>query len=398
MTYQTSKTVENVPLTEKKTVIVAPLNWGLGHATRCIPIIQALEQAGATVILASDGGALDLLRREFPHLRSLELPAYNIQYPFRSMVISMFFQGHKILRGCILEYFYLKKLLKTEKIDVVISDNRFGFFNRRVKSIFMTHQVQILIPIRFLQPFVNAVNHFFIRRFDALWIPDVPENPNLAGDLAHGFFVEKLAKILTIKYLGTLSRMKYFETEIKYHAIIVLSGPEPQRTLLEEKILIQLDKLIDSNNSFLEKNGNGTPQYFDQFCLVRGVSDRKLDVQNIKNADKIEIHNVLIGKELNQKIMESDAVICRSGYSSLMDLVALQKRAILIPTIGQTEQEYLAAELAHQNRFICQQQDALDLKHALSELPKTQGFTDFLQEAADKNETLRQVIRELLEF
>ena len=398
MTYQTSKTVENVLQRGKKTIIVAPLNWGLGHATRCIPIIVALEQAGATVILASDGGALDLLRREFPHLRSLELPAYNIQYPFRSMVISMFFQGHKILRGCILEYFYLKKLLKMENIDVVISDNRFGFFNRRVKSIFMTHQVQILMPIRFLQPFVNAVNHFFIRRFDTLWIPDVPENPNLAGALAHGFFVEKLSKILTIKYLGALSRMKYFETEIKYCAIIVLSGPEPQRTILEEKILIQLGKLIASNNSFSEKNKKETPQYFTQFCLVRGVSDKKIDVQNIENINKIEIHNILTSKELNQKIMESDAVICRSGYSSLMDLVALQKRAILIPTIGQTEQEYLAAELARQNRFICQEQDALDLERALSELPKTQGFTDFLQEDADKNETLHQVIRELLEF
>ena len=383
---------------KKKTVIVAPLNWGLGHATRCIPIIQALEQAGATVILASDGGALDLLRREFPHLRAIELPAYNIQYPFRSMIISMFFQGHKILRGCILEYFYLKNLLKTEKIDVSISDNRFGFFNRRVKSIFMTHQVQILMPIRFLQPFVNAVNHFFIRRFDALWVPDVAENPNLAGDLAHGFFVEKLAKQLKIKYLGTLSRMKSFETDIKYRAIIVLSGPEPQRTILEEKILIQLDKFIGSNNNLLEKNEKGTPQYFDQFCLVRGISNKKLDVKNIKNINKIEIHNVLTSKELNKKIMESDAVICRSGYSSLMDLVTLQKRAILIPTIGQTEQEYLAAELARQNRFICQEQNALDLEHALSELPKTSGFTGFLQEDADKNETLRQVIRELLEF
>lgn len=383
---------------QKKTVVVAPLNWGLGHATRCIPIIQALEQAGTTVILASDGGALDLLRREFPHLRAIELPAYNIKYPFRSMVISMLFQGHKILRGCILEYFCLKKLLKIEKIDIVISDNRFGFFNRRVTSIFMTHQVQILMPIRFLQPFVNAVNHFFIRRFDALWIPDFADSPNLAGNLAHGFFVKKLAKKLKINYLGALTRMKYFKTDIKYRAIVVLSGPEPQRTILEEKILLQLDLLISKNNNFPPKNGEKTPQYFSQFCLVRGVSDKKISLENTKNIDKIEIHNVLTGKELNQKIMESNAVICRSGYSSLMDLVALKKKAILIPTIGQTEQEYLADELARQNRFICQEQDHLDVEKALSELPKTVGFADFLQENSDKNETLRQVIHELLEF
>jgi Glycosyltransferase family 28 C-terminal domain len=389
-----------VSLTEKKTVIVASLNWGLGHATRCIPIIEALQAEGATVILASDGGALDLLRREFPHLRALELPAYNIRYPFRSMVLSIAVQGHKILRGAVLEYFWLKNFIKKEKIDAVISDNRFGFFNRGVTSIFMTHQVQILMPIRFLQPFVNAVNHFFIRRFDALWIPDNEGDRNLAGNLAHGTFVEKLSKKLTINYLGTLSRMKSFSTEIKYRAIIVLSGPEPQRTILEQKIIKQLKNII------LEKEG--TPQYktaFDipkseksSFCLVRGISTTNLIEKKDLNNDFIEIHDVLTTTDLNQKIMESDAVICRSGYSSLMDLVALQKRALLIPTPGQTEQEYLGHELARQNRFLCQQQDSLNLGKALSELPQTTGFTDFLQEAAEKNETLQQVVRELLKI
>ena len=383
--------MENVSLTEKKTVIVAPLNWGLGHATRCIPIIEALHAAGATVILASDGGALDLLRREFPHLRAVELPAYNIRYPFRSMVLSMGVQGHKILRGGILEYFFLRKMLKTEKIDAVISDNRFGFFNRSVRSIFMTHQVQILMPTRFLQPFVNAVNHFFIRRFDALWIPDNDGNKNLAGDLAHGLFVEKLYKTLTIKYLGTLSRMKYFSTETKYRAIIVLSGPEPQRTFLEQKVLIQLEKIISNNK-------NRTPQYKHHFCLVCGVSNEKLEINESQLADNLAVYGVLTTRDLNQKIMESAAVICRSGYSSLMDLVALQKPAILIPTPGQTEQEYLAEKLERENRFICQPQDAFDLENALSELPKTTGFSDFSKENVGENQTLQEVIRELLEF
>ena len=379
---------------KKKTVIVAPLNWGLGHATRCIPIIEALQEAGATVILASDGGALALLRREFPHVRAVELPAYNIRYPFRSMTLSMAVQGHKILRGCVLEYFWLKKFLKKEAVDAVISDNRFGFFSRSTHSIFMTHQVQILIPMRFLQPFVNVVNHFFIRRFDALWIPDVASEQNLAGDLASPFFVEKLSKKLTINYLGTLSRMRNFAAELKYRAIIVLSGPEPQRTVLEEKILNQLEKIILAEN-LDEKEA---PQYLDRFCLVRGVSDNNLTIKTDNYINKIDIHNVLTGKELNKKIMESDVVICRSGYSSLMDLVALQKKALLIPTIGQTEQAYLADELARQNRFVSQHQDALDLSKAFTELPQTTGFSDFLQEDEGKNETLRQVIRELLEF
>ena len=398
MTYQTLKRIKNVSLTEKKTVIVASLNWGLGHATRCIPIIQALEAEGATVILASDGGALDLLRREFPHLRALELPAYNIRYPFRSMVLSIAVQGHKILRGGILEYFWLKSFLKKEKIDAVISDNRFGFFNRSVQSIFMTHQVQILIPIRFLQPLVNAVNHFFIRRFDALWIPDNQGNKNLASDLAHGFFVEKLSKKIKTHYLGILSRMTYFSTEIKYRAIIVLSGPEPQRTYLEEKIWRQLEKIILDDKETPEEKSGQAPQYLNTFCLVRGVSDKDFKESQMREHDQIEMHGVLTATDLNQKIMESAAVICRSGYSSLMDLVALQKRAILIPTPGQTEQEYLADALAQQNRFICQQQDVLNLANALSELPKTIGFTDFGKEDFGKNDTLQEVVRELLEF
>ena len=118
----------------------------------------------------------------------------------------------------------------------------------------------------------------------------------------------------------------------------------------------------------------------------------------IQGQEHIEIHDVLTKSDLNQKIMESDVVICRSGYSSLMDLVALQKKAILIPTEGQTEQEYLADTLARQNRFVCQPQKTFNLENALSEVPHTIGFTDFLQENATKNKTLQQVVRELLEF
>jgi hypothetical protein len=370
----------------------------LGHATRCIPLIEAFEQQGATVILASDGGALDLLRREFPHLRALELPAYNIRYPFRSMVWSIAVQGHKILRGAVLEYFWLRNFIKHEAVDVVISDNRFGFFNSKITSIFMTHQVQILMPIRILQPFVNAVNHYFIRRFDALWIPDFAHSQNLAGNLAHGLFVGKLSKELTIKYLGALSRMKHFSAAIKYHAIIVLSGPEPQRTFLEKKVLIQLEKLLSSNKKGTpEEKSEQAPQYKMSFCLVRGVFNPKLSIK-IKGQENIEMHDVLTTNDLNQKIMESQYVICRSGYSSLMDLVALKKQALLIPTPGQTEQEYLAETLTHQNRFLTQQQDTLDLEKCFSELPQTIGFTNFSEEIVGKNETLQQVIRELLEF
>jgi UDP-N-acetylglucosamine:LPS N-acetylglucosamine transferase len=181
--------------------------------------------------------------------------------------------------------------------------------------------------------------------------------------------------------------MKCFSTEKKYRAIIVLSGPEPQRTFLEKKLLRQLETLISRQSL--------PPQYKNVFCFVRGISNQHI---SMKQQPTIELHDVLTTGDLNQKIMESDVVICRSGYSSLMDLVALQKPAILIPTEGQTEQEYLADTLARQNRFICQTQNNLNLEFALSEVPKMIGFTDFLQENDDKPKTLQQVVHELLEF
>jgi UDP-N-acetylglucosamine transferase subunit ALG13 len=187
--------------------------------------------------------------------------------------------------------------------------------------------------------------------------------------------------------------MTYFGAEKKYRAIIVLSGPEPQRTRLEKKLVAQLEQLFLSNKLHPVKAGQTPPS----FCFVRGVSNQKLPMK-IKGQEQIELHDVLTKGELNQKIMESDVVICRSGYSSLMDLVALQKKAILIPTEGQTEQEYLAEILACQNRFVCPSQNAFNLETALSEVPKTIGFTDFLQENDAKNKTLQQVVRELLEI
>ena len=359
-------------------VLIAPLNWGLGHATRCIPIIEELRQQGAEVILASDGAAYDLLKREFPDLEIHVLPPYNIRYPFRSMLLSMAIQMPKILRGAIGEHLWLKKFLKNTPVDVVISDNRYGFFNPKARSIFMTHQVNILIPLPIMQPFVDAVNHFFIKKFDACWIPDFEGTPNLAGILSHGCFSKKL----NIKYLGALSRFKKQVFEKKYTAAFVLSGPEPQRSILEKKIRAQLDADKNVDHTYILIRGTIQTQTNEEFL--------NFPVGSHKN---IEIHDVLTTHILNQKILESHVVICRSGYSSIMDLVALQQAAVLIPTPGQTEQEYLATELMRQNQFFSQNQDTFDLQTTLAEYPKYTNFRNFDAE----NGTLKEIVRELWE-
>lgn len=335
-----------------------------------MPIIDELCRQGAEVILASDGAAYDLLKREYPDLTIHKLPAYNIRYPFRSMMLSMAFQMPKILRGAIAEHFWLKKFLKTTAVDVVISDNRFGFYSRKTHSIFMTHQVNILIPVRFFQPIVNVINHFFIKKFDICWIPDLENTPNLAGELSHGHF----SKNLKIKYLGVLSRFKKLAFENKYKAAFVLSGPEPQRSIFEKKIRQQLHQQANDNASFL---------------LIRGTD--KANNFDIRPLPNLEIHDVLTSDLLNKKMMDSEVIICRSGYSSIMDLVCLQKAAVLIPTPGQTEQEYLAKELMQQNLFFSQKQDDFDIQTALHSYKNYKNFTHL---DIGKN-TLKEIVGEL---
>jgi uncharacterized protein (TIGR00661 family) len=356
-------------LIKTKKILVAPLNWGLGHATRCIPIIHALQEQGATVFLASDGSALDLLKKEFPDLPTFELPAYNVRYIFPNMVLSMALQMPKILRGVFSEYFWLKRFIKTHGIDIVISDNRYGLYNKAAYSVFMTHQVNIKAPMSFV---VNAINRFFIKKFDICWIPDFEDAPNLAGVLAHGGLVKKLK----VQYLGALSRMKKEEFAKRYDGIFVLSGPEPQRTILEGKILMQL------------KNAD-LASY--KFALIRGVTDGK-KLEN--NAQNLEIHNYLTTKTLNKKILESTILIARSGYSTIMDLAALGTKAILIPTPGQTEQEYLADELTTQKIFFTQKQENLDLEKALVAVKSYEGFGNLYE----KRNTLNEIIIELLKI
>ncbi len=391
-------------MTQPKKILIAPLNWGLGHATRCIPIIDELLRQGAEVILASDGAALELLKKEYPHLPCHALPAYDIRYPFESMVLSMAVQMPKILRGCLKEHFWLNNFLKNNKIDVVISDNRFGFYNKKVKSIFMTHQINIAAPFQFL---VNKINRYFIQKFDVCWIPDFETVPNLAGQLSHFH----KANSLEIQYLGALSRMKKYAIEKKYKAIIILSGPEPQRTILEKIIIEQLQKEdvqsdlppkppLPPKGGSSQKEGNqldSPPQsrlgrdIVPPYLLVRGVTINDGFELNYKN---IEIHNYLITKDLNQKILESEVMIARSGYSTIMDLVNLGMKAILIPTPGQTEQEYLATELMKNHIFYSQTQSELNLKQAFQAVENYKGFDNFFS----KNDTLPKIISELLKI
>ncbi len=329
-----------------KRVLVAPLNWGLGHASRCIPIIQKLLQNDFEVVLASDGRSLNLLQEEFPELQSVDLPAYNIRYSTNIMIFNIAYQMPKILIAIWKEFRLIKEIVKKEKIDIILSDNRYGCKSVETKNIFISHQINIIIPFKPLEWLVNKINHFLINRFDECWVPDFDGENSLAGRLS------KSDQLKNVKYLGLLSRMKEVELPKKYDIIAVISGPEPQRSHFEKIIITEL-KAVDKRS-----------------LIVQGKTEEK---EKFKINDKIEVVPFLNTIELNEAIQSSELVICRSGYSSIMDLIKLKKKAILIPTPGQTEQEYLARRLKEKRLFCIQDQATFSLNKGLIEIQNFKG-------------------------
>jgi uncharacterized protein (TIGR00661 family) len=331
-----------------KKILIAPLNWGLGHVTRCIPIISALEKMGVEVFLASDGVALHLLRAEFPHLKAFKLPSYDITYKSNNMVFNIAAQIPNIRKAIREEHLVIAQIVKENNITAIISDNRYGCHLEGIESILLTHQLTLQLKNPLLRWFTGKVLRSFFSNFNAIWVPDNAGNANLSGVLSHreeGF--EK------VKYIGILSRMKAYSRDREYDVAIVLSGPEPQRTILEQKLTEQAVQL---------------PQ---NFIIIQGKTQSK---KHYFAADNVEVVSYLTSKELNDTLMASRVIVCRSGYSSLMDLATLGKKAILIPTPGQTEQEYLAQRCQEQKIFVTQMQEKIDLEKGILDLSNVKGF------------------------
>jgi len=214
-------------MNSKKRILVAPLHWGLGHATRCIPIINALIEHGFEPIIASDGAALDLLKKEFPKLIYLELPSYNIEYSKKgqSLKLKLFKSIPKILKAIKVEKRVTQTIIKKYKIDGIISDNRFGVFSSKVPSVYITHQLNVLSGNT---TWISTKLHqHIIKKYDECWIPDVEGKSNLSGRLGH----LKHAPF-PLKYLGVISRFEKSKLPVIYDLLVLLSGPEVQEWLV----------------------------------------------------------------------------------------------------------------------------------------------------------------------
>lgn len=308
-------------------VLVAPLDWGLGHATRCVPLIQILKQAQCHVYVAGDPTILKLLQQELTGVEYLPLDGYNIQYSSkRTLAPKILKQTPKILRAIQKEHRWLKNMVATHQINLVFSDNRYGLYHTEAKSIFITHQLRIQAPVSWLENIIQKINYRFINRFDACWVPDYEGKFNIAGTLSHPAQLPQVP----VQYIGPLSRLKAIDTpiSIQYKWLVLLSGPEPQRSILE-KLLLQALKAVKH-----------------PAMLVRGLP---LASSTLSVPPYCKAVNYLPAKELQLLFAQSEYIISRSGYTSVMEILALGKKSILIPTPGQTEQEYLAKHLMQQH-------------------------------------------------
>ena len=283
--------------TAPKTILIAPLNWGLGHATRCIPIIRALQENNYIPIIASDGIALELLRKEFPNIQTLELPSYQIEYAknganFKWKLIK---NGPKMIRAILEEKKIIQNWIEKYAIDGIISDNRLGVFSKKVPTVFITHQLNVMTGNTTW--ITSKIHQYIIKKYTECWVPDLAGTLNLTGKLGH---IDN--PNLKTKYIGPLSRLQKRLLPKKYDLLVILSGPEPQRGMLEKHLKKEIVK------------------YSGNVIFIEGNIEKDQKITAIGN---VTYYNFMNSTELEQAFNESEMVLCRSGYTTIMDLVLL---------------------------------------------------------------------------
>lgn len=340
-----------------KRIIVAPLDWGLGHSTRDVPIIHHLVNAGHEVIIVADGRPYDFLSRRFPGLKIIRCAGYDITYPKSDQfMVHMARSGPRIAKALREEKKAAERIVEETRADIIISDNRLNFRSKNTKNIFITHQLKVKAGV--LTIAASALHSRFYSKFDEIWIPDHEGKNNISGDLA---FQRKPKK--HHRYIGPQTRFSLVKTRMKgqgKNLLFMLSGPEPQRTMFEDLVLKELKK-------------NPVPS-----LILRGQPGQPHDSEPLPG---VRMLNHLDDEQLAAAIADSYAVVSRGGYSTLCDLTAANKKLICVPTPGQTEQEYLGEYLARKKMMITQSQDTLSLKSALDKLDTIEAFS-FPQENA----------------
>lgn len=332
-----------MPFPQKLRILIAPLDWGLGHTTRCIPVIDALQKEGVEVVIAGNKVQESVLLAEFPGCTFLPLEGYGVMYSHKrtGFLLKMMQQFPRIASVVRKENRWLQDIIARERINGVISDNRFGLFSKKVPCVFITHQLRIKTGLgNRVDRVAQIFNYRYINRFSRVWVPDFEDTQNLAGVLSHTSYMPATE----VSYVGALTRVNSQVPANKgEHIVFIFSGPEPQRGIFEREVFKQLKSLAQP------------------VVIIRGTPLQ----QNLPMVNNALIHNHLPAKEM-QDIMRSAAlIVCRSGYSSVMDINALRQKSVLIPTPGQTEQEYLAQYLTEKGFAISAGQHNFNLQQLI---------------------------------
>lgn len=372
-------------------IVLAPLDWGLGHTTRCIPIIRELLNLSCMVVVACNEEQRKILKAEFPTLVFKYLRGYEVQYSTSrwKTLFSLIIQWPKIRKAIRAEQAWLEKFVSENKVDGVISDNRYGFHSKNIPSVIITHQLNLRTGLgKKIDKLASRRLQNFLRKFDQCWIPDNQAPDDIAGALSDSAMIPGKYAVNNgslhkprIQYLGPISRLTTGLSSVSRSSrssatplntgnapgntvdtsgttgytpgnksadtlpLIILSGPEPQRSILEKKIIRQA-------------------AHYKQSCLlIRGLPNATKDI----STTYVQTINYADSNTLSKYIKQAPVVICRSGYSSVMDMGKLQKKMILIPTPGQGEQEYLGSYLQSKKIALNYSQENFDLAAALKE-------------------------------
>jgi hypothetical protein len=331
-------------------ILICPLEWGLGPAARMIPLATKLREMNHNVIIGSGNEHLSLFRNEIPGISCIHFPGFKPDYSrFLPQYISILFKTPVLILHIISEHILLKKIIKENAIDIVISDNRFGLWNRKVTTVYVTHMPLIPLPkhFKFLEPVGVALHRLIIKKYTFCFIPDLPGDLNLSGRLSHSMRLSD-----NTRFIGILSRFITSEHFLESkplnskHNTVILSGPEPQREILKQKLITILKDRKTHTIMFEGRPGKG---------------------EDISGETNFTFYNHLPGPRMKEIIESSENIITRSGYTTIMELVSMNCTALLIPTPGQTEQEYLAEYLSEKGWFYTIKQD--ELKSGISLTP-----------------------------
>ncbi|HEX2395422.1 MAG TPA: glycosyltransferase, partial [Bacteroidales bacterium] len=326
------------------TVLICPLDWGLGHASRIIPVVYLFKTSGYKVILGGSGKSGKLLKSTFSDIPFIRISSLAIHYPFRGrwFALNIILQLPVIIYNYVKEHYVLKSLVNAYNINFVISDNRYGLYSNKTRNIIITHQISPVLPHLLLwleyplYLFVKALIH----HFDECWIPDLPGKNNLSGNLSHRYPIPRNAI-----FIGPLSRFMVFQggdEGERFDLVIVLSGPQPELGRITQKIFQQA------------LNSEITALIICGFQDLNKFSATRHGLKVVSHLEPFKFRTIL---------EKASAIICSAGFSGIMDLITIGKSAILIPAKGQTEQEYLSQYLHKQGFFVRIPEPEFDLKN-----------------------------------